>query len=82
MLDLFLLLICQVHSLTTDPNFEVTTCNDDQNVPEMTLRIEKNYFADNLSWHLGFTLTDDETAYEKKIPEDQLLVELSEQCKF
>ena len=82
MLDLFLLLICQVHSLTTDPNFEVTTCNDDQNVPEMTLRIDKNYFVDNLSWQPGFTLTDDETAYEKKIPEDQLLVDLSEQCKF
>ena len=74
--------MCQVHSLTTDPNFEVTTCNDDQNVPEMTLRIDKNYFVDNLSWQPGFTLTDDETAYEKKIPEDQLLVDLSEQCKF
>ena len=82
MLDLFLLLMCQVHSLTTDPNFKVTTCNDDQNVPEMTLRIDKNYFVDNLSWQPDFILTDDETAYEKKIPEDQLLVDLSEQCKF
>ena len=74
--------MCQVHSLTTDPNFKVTTCNDDQNVPEMTLRIDKNYFVDNLSWQPDFILTDDETAYEKKIPEDQLLVDLSEQCKF
>ena len=72
----------QVNCLTTDSNFEVTTCNDAQNIPEMTLRIDKNYFVDNLSWQSGFTLTDDETAYEKKIPEDQLLVDLSEQCKF
>ena len=70
------------NGLKTDPNFEVTRCNDAENVPEMTLRIKKNYFVDNLSWQPGFTLTDDETAYEKKISEDQLLVELSEQCKF
>ena len=82
MLDLFLLLMRQFHSLTTDPNFKVPTCNDDQNVPEMTLRIDKNYFVDNLSWQSGFTLTDDDTAYEKKIPENQLLVDLSDQCKF
>ena len=37
------------NGLATDPNFEVTTCNDDQNIPEMTLRIDKNYFEDNLS---------------------------------
>ena len=72
----------QTNGLTTDPNFEVTTCNDDQNIPEMTLRIDKNYFVDNLSWQSGFTLTDDETAYEKKIPEHLLLVDLSDQCKF
>ena len=48
----------------------------------MTLRLDKNYFVDNLSWQPDFILTDDETAYEKKIPEDQLLVDLSEQCKF
>ena len=72
----------QTNGLTTDPNFEVTTCNDDQNIPEMTLRIDKNYFVDNLSWQSGFTLTDDETAYEKKIQEHLLLVDLSDQCKF
>ena len=66
----------------TDPNFEVITCNDGQNIPEMTLRIDKNYFVDNLSWQSGFTLTDDQTAYEKKIPEHQLLVDLSDQCKL
>ena len=68
----------QTNGLTTDPSFEV----DDQNIPEMTLRIDKNYFVDNLSWQSGFTLTDDETAYEKKIPEHLLLVDLSDQCKF
>ena len=72
----------QTYGLTTDANFEVTTCNDDQNIPEMTLRIDKKYFVDNLSWQSGFTLTDDETAYEKKIPEHLLLVDLSDQCKF
>ena len=82
MLELFLLLVRQAFSLTTDPSFEITTCNNDQNVPEMTLRIEKNYFVDNLSWQSGFTLTDDENAYEKKISQDQLLVDLSDQCKF
>ena len=88
MLHLFLLLMNETKGLTngfipaTDPNFEVTTCNDGQNIPEMTLRIDKNYFIDNLSWQSGFTLTDDKTAYEKKIPEHQLLVDLSDKCKF
>ena len=65
----------------TDPNFEVTACNDAENIPEMTLRINKSYFVDNLSWQTGFMLTDDKTAYEKKIPEDQLLIDLSDRCK-
>ena len=83
MFDLFLLLMCRTASgLKTDPNFEVTGCNDAENIPEMTLRINYNYFVDNLSWQSGFMLTDDETAYEKKIPENQLLIDLSDQCKF
>ena len=83
MIDLFLLLMFRVvNGLTTDPNFEVTACNDAENVPEMTLRINKKYFVDNLSWQSGFLLTPDETAYEKKIPEDKLLIDLSDQCKF
>ena len=80
--ELFLLLMCPAYALTTDPNFSVTGCNDADNIPEMTLRIQKQYFVDNLSWQSGFTLTDDDTAYEKKITEDQLLVDLSDQCKF
>ena len=79
---LFLLLMCPAYALTTDPNFSVTGCNDADNIPELTLRIQKQYFVDNLSWQSGFTLTDDDTAYEKKIPENQLLVDLSDQCKF
>ena len=75
--------MCRIaNGLRTDPNFAVTACNNAENVPEMTLRIKSNQFDDNLSWQTGFTLTDDETAYERKIPEDQLLVDLSEQCKF
>ena len=80
--ELFLLLMCPAYALTTDSNFSVTGCNDADNIPEMTLRIQKQYFVDNLSWQSGFTLTDDDTAYEKKIPENQLLVDLSDQCKF
>ena len=83
MFDLFLLLMCRIaNGLRTDPNFAVTACNNAENVPEMTLRIKTSYFDDNLSWQTGFTLTDDETAYERKIPEDQLLIDLSDQCKF
>ena len=75
--------MCRIaNGLRTDPNFAVTACNNAENVPEMTLRIKSNYFDDNLSWQTGFTLTDDETAYERKIPEDQLLIDLSDQCKF
>ena len=80
--ELFLLLMCPAYALTTDSNFSVTGCNDADNIPELTLRIQKQYFVDNLSWQSGFTLTDDDTAYEKKIPENQLLVDLSDQCKF
>ena len=83
MFDLFLLLMCRIaNGLRTDPNFAVTACNNAENVPEMTLRIKSNYFNDYLSWHTGFMPTDDKTAYERKIPEDQLLVNLSDQCEF
>ena len=83
MFDLFLLLMFRfANGLKTDPNFEVTKCNNAENIPEMTLRIKKNYFNDNLSWQTGFMLTDDETAFEKKISEDQLLIDLSDKCKF
>ena len=75
--------MCRIaNGLRTDSNFAVTACNNAENVPEMTLRIKTSYFDDNLSWQTGFMLTDDETAYERKIPEDQLLIDLSNQCKF
>ena len=54
----------------------LTTCNDEQNTPEMTLSIKKNYFDENLSEESGFT--DDETVYETKNLEDQLLVDMSD----
>ena len=47
----------KAYSLTADPNFEVVGCNGADNIPELTLRIKKNYFESNLSWQTGFTLT-------------------------
>ena len=31
-------------------------CNGANNIPELTLRIKKDYFETNLSWQTGFTL--------------------------
>ena len=39
------------HSLTTDPNFDVISCNnEDSNLPELTLSIKQEYLDTNLSW--------------------------------
>ena len=46
-----------MNGLTADPNFEVVGCNGANNIPELTLRIKKDYFETNLSWQTGFTLT-------------------------
>ena len=46
-----LLLAGQSHSLTTDPNFDVISCNNaDNNLPELTLSIKQEYLDNNLSW--------------------------------
>ena len=46
-----LLLAGQSHSLTTDPNFDVISCNNaDNNLPELTLSIKQEYLNTNLSW--------------------------------
>ena len=46
-----LLLAGRSHSLTTDPNFDVISCNNvDNNSPELTLSIKQEYLDANLSW--------------------------------
>ena len=46
-----LLLAGRSHSLTTDPNFDVISCNNaDSNLPELTLSIKQEYLDTNLSW--------------------------------
>ena len=46
-----LLLAGRSNGLTTDPNFGVIACNNaDNNLPELTLSINKQYFDTNLSW--------------------------------
>ena len=55
-----LLLAGRSHSLTTDPNFDVISCNNaDSNLPELTLSIKKEYLNTNLDWfktQLGFRI--------------------------
>lgn len=55
-----LLLAGRSHSLTTDPNFDVISCNNaENNLPELTLSIKQVYLDTNLSWlanQAGFLL--------------------------
>ena len=55
-----LLLAGKSHSLTTDPNFDVISCNNvDTNLPELTLSIKQQYLDTNLSWlatQVGFLI--------------------------
>ena len=46
-----LLLASQSNGLTTNPNFDVISCNNAvNNSPELTLSIKKDYLDTNLSW--------------------------------
>ena len=46
-----LLLAGRSYSLTTDPNFDVISCNnEDSNLPELTLSIKQEYLNTYLSW--------------------------------
>ena len=46
-----LLLAGRSQGLTTNPNFDVISCNNaDNNLPELTLSIKKDYFDTNLNW--------------------------------
>ena len=46
-----LLLAGRSNGLTTNPNFDVISCNNaETNLPELTLSIKKDYLNENLSW--------------------------------
>ena len=46
-----LLLAGQSNGLTTNPNFDVISCNNaDTKLPELTLSIKKDYLDTNLNW--------------------------------
>ena len=65
----------------SNPDFEVTQCNSQvDNEPSMTIRFSHDYFEDNLLWQVDeFTRT--EYGYEKTIPEDELLIDFTDDCK-
>ena len=63
------------------PDFEVTKCNRQvDNEPEMTIRFSHDYFEDNLLWQVD-EFTRSEYGYEKTIPEDELLIVFTDDCK-
>ena len=65
----------------SNPDFEVARCNrQEDNEPSMTIRFSHDYFEDNLMWQVDeFTRT--EYGYEKTIPEDELLIDFTDDCK-
>ena len=62
-----LLLAGRSRGLTTNPNFDVISCNNaNTNSPELTLSITKNYLDTNLSWltsQVNFQLSEIESIY-------------------
>ena len=63
------------------PDFEVTKCNRQvDNEPEMTIRFSHDYFEDHLLWQVD-EFTRSEYGYEKTIPEDELLIDFTDDCK-
>ena len=66
----------------TDTDFEVISCNRlVDNEPEMTLLISQDYYEENLRDMVdGFTFSNN--GYEKVIPEDELLVDFDDECKY
>ena len=63
-----LMLAGRSHSLTTDPNFDVISCNnEDSNLPELTLSIKQEYLDTNLSWltsQVGFLLRRSQLSWQ------------------
>ena len=63
------------------PDFEVTKCNRQvDNEPEMTIRFSHDYFEDHLLWQVD-EFTRSEYGYEKTIPEDELFIDFTDDCK-
>ena len=83
-----LLLAGQAHGepSTPDTHFEVKSCNRlVDNEPEMTLLISQDYYEENLRGiDDEFTFTEEYSykGYKKTIPEDELLVDFDDECKF
>ena len=70
----------------TDTHFEVKSCNRlVDNEPEMTLLISQDYFEDNMrGMEDEFTFSEEYSykGYVKIIPEDELLVDFDDECKY
>ena len=72
----------------TDTHFEVKSCNRlVDNEPEMTLLISQDYFEENLRGVYDddeFTFSEEYSykGYVKTIPEDELLVDFDDECKY
>ena len=81
MLNLFLL-AGQAHATGSSPDFEVSQCNRQvDNEPEMTIRFSHDYFEQHLLWQVD-EFTYSEYGYDKTIPEDELLIDFDDNCKF
>ena len=79
MLNLFLL---AGQATGSSPDFEVTQCNRQvDNEPAMTIRFSHDYFQQHLLWQVD-EFTHSEYGYEKTIPEDELLIDFDDDCKF
>ena len=77
------------------PDFDVISCNRQlDNEPEMTLAVSQSYFEENLRDIYGedeFTFASDlreegkavdYNGYVKTVPEDELLVDFDDECKY
>ena len=81
MLNLFLL-AGQAHATEPSPDFQVSQCNRQvDNEPEMTIRFSRDYFEHHLLWQVD-EYTYSEYGYDKTIPEDELLIDFDDNCKF
>ena len=81
MLNLFLL-AGKTHATGSSPDFEVALCNRlVDNEPEMTIRFSHDYFEQHMLSEVD-EFTYSEYGYEKTIPEDELLTDFDDDCKF
>ena len=75
-----------VRAAATDTHFEVKSCNRlVDNEPEMTLLISQDYYEENLRGiDDEFTFSEEYSykGYVKIIPEDELLVDFDDECKY